>query len=69
MLRQSTGNGVQVAEARADLGDADQAFRWLEAAVASKDPGIMWLHGDPLLSGLAGDPRYAALLRTLNLRQ
>jgi hypothetical protein len=29
----------------------------------------MWLHGDPLLSGLTGDPRYAALLRTLNLRQ
>jgi len=69
MLRESTGAEFQIAEAHAYLGDADQAFRWLEAAVASKDPGIMWLHGDPLLRGLTGDPRYAALLRTLNLPQ
>jgi len=69
MQRESTGAEFQIAEAYAYLGDADQAFRWLEAAVASKDPGIMWLQGDPLLSGLIGDPRYAALLRKLNLLQ
>jgi len=51
------------------LGDADQAFRWLEAAVASRDPGILWLRDDPLPKGLTGDSRYAALLRTLNLPQ
>jgi hypothetical protein len=39
----------------------------LEAAVANKDPGIMWLRGDPLLDELVGDPRYADLLRRLNL--
>jgi hypothetical protein len=27
----------------------------------------MWLRGDPLLDGLVGDPRYADLLRKLNL--
>jgi len=59
MLRESTSNEFQIAEAHACLGDADQAFRWLEAAVASKDPGIMWLQGDPLLSRLTGDPRFA----------
>lgn len=69
MQRRSTGSEFQIAETHAYLGDADQAFRWLEAAVATKDPGIMWLRGDPLLNGLIGDPRYAALLRMLNLPQ
>jgi TolB-like protein/TPR repeat protein len=69
MQRESTGAEFQIAEAHACLGDVDQAFRWLEAAVASKDPGIMWLRGDPLLDGLVGDPRYAALLQRLNLPQ
>ena len=67
MLPESTGAEFQVAEAHAYLGDADQAFRWLEAAVANRDPGIMWLRGNPLLKGLTDDPRYAALLRKLNL--
>jgi TolB-like protein len=67
MQRESTGAEFQIAEAHAYLGDAGQALRWLEAAVASKDPGIMWLRGDPLLAGLIDDPRYAALLRRLNL--
>jgi TolB-like protein/tetratricopeptide (TPR) repeat protein len=69
MLRESTGAEFQIAEAYAYLGDADQAFKWLEAAVANRDPGIIWLRGDPLLRGLTGDSRYAALLRTLNLPQ
>ena len=67
MQREPTGSEFQIAEASACLGDVDQAFRWLDAAVASKDPGIMWLRGNPLLGGLIGDPRYAALLRKLNL--
>ena len=36
MLRESTGAEFQIAEAYACLGDVDQAFRWLEAAVASQ---------------------------------
>jgi len=67
MQREPAGSEFQIAEAHAFLGDADQAFRWLEAAIASKDPGIMWLRDHPLLDGLVGDPRYAALLRRLNL--
>jgi tetratricopeptide (TPR) repeat protein len=69
MQCESTGAEFQMAEAHAYLGDADQAFQWLEAAIASKDPGIMWLRGNPLFDGLIGDPRYAALLRRLNLPQ
>ena len=69
MLRESTGGEFQIAEAYAYLGHADEAFRWLEAAVASRDPGILWLRDDPLLGALTNDPRYATLLRTLNLPQ
>jgi TolB-like protein/tetratricopeptide (TPR) repeat protein len=69
MLHEPAGAEFQIAEVYAYLGDADEAFRWLEAAVASRDPGILWLRDDPLLRGLAGDARYATLLRTLNLPQ
>jgi len=69
MLREPSGGEFQIAEAYAYLGHANEAFRWLETAVANRDPGIMWLRGDPLLVGLTGDARYAALLRMLNLPQ
>jgi TolB-like protein len=62
-----TGAEFQVAEACAYLGDTDQAFKWLDAADVNRDPGVIWLRADPLLKGLTGDPRYAALLRRLNL--
>ena len=69
ILRESSGAEFQIAETYAYLCDADQAFRWLDAAVASRDPGLLWLRDDPLLRGLTGDARYAALLRMLNLPQ
>ncbi len=69
MLLEPTGSEFQIAEAYAYLGDADQAFQWLEAAVASRDPGILWLRDDPLLKGLTNDSRYVAILRMLNLPQ
>ena len=57
---------AQVAEIYADFGDADQAFKWLGAAV-ERDLGIIWLHNDPLFKGLTRDPRYARILRKLKL--
>jgi TolB-like protein/predicted Zn-dependent protease len=55
----------QMAETYAYFGDADQAFKWLDAA-ADRDLGIMWLRGNPLFKALKSDPRYLALLRKLN---
>ena len=55
----------QMAETYAYFGDADQAFKWLDAA-AERDLGIMWLRDDPLLKALKSDPRYATLFRKLN---
>jgi TolB-like protein/tetratricopeptide (TPR) repeat protein len=67
MVDNSAGSEFQVAEAYAYFGNVDQAFAWLDRAVALRDPGIQWLRGDPLLRNLTRDPRYAALLRRLNL--
>jgi TolB-like protein/tetratricopeptide (TPR) repeat protein len=67
MVNNSAGSEFQVAEAYAYFGNVDQAFAWLDRAVALRDPGIQWLRGDPLLRNLTRDPRYAALLRRLNL--
>jgi TolB-like protein/tetratricopeptide (TPR) repeat protein len=67
MVDNSAGSEFQVAEAYAYFGNVDQAFAWLDRAVALRDPGIQWLRGDPLLRNLTRDPRYTALLRRLNL--
>ena len=67
LLGNSAGSEFQVAETYAQLGIVDQAFTWLDRAVALRDPGIQWLRGDPLLRDLINDPRYMALLRRLNL--
>ncbi len=66
LVKNSSGAEFQVAEAYADFGDADQAFKWLDAA-AERDLGIIWLHNDPLFNGLTLDPRYTMLLRKLKM--
>ena len=57
----------QVAQVYAWLGDAGAAFEWLGAAVEEHDPGLTHLKPDPVMRPLRGDPRYRALLVTLNL--
>ena len=68
LLSNSAGAEFQVAETYADFGDADQAFKWLEAAV-ERDLGIIWLHNDPLFKGLTRDRRYATVLRALKMTE
>lgn len=59
---------VEVAVVHAWRGERDQAFAWLERGVAASDREVLIsLKGNPLLRGIRGDPRYAALLRRLNL--
>jgi serine/threonine-protein kinase len=67
LVDNSAGSEFQVAEAYAYFGNVNQAFVWLDRAVALRDPGIQWMRGDPLLRNITRDPRYAALLRRLNL--
>jgi adenylate cyclase len=65
-IKHPTGAEFQIAETYAYFGDLDQAFKWLDAA-ADRDLGIIWLKNDFLLKDLTGDPRYAQLLRKVNL--
>jgi TolB-like protein len=64
---QTTGSEFQYAEALAYIGDADGAFKWLDAARVNRDPGLIWLRSNPLLSGITSDPRYQAFTRQINL--
>jgi TolB-like protein/Flp pilus assembly protein TadD len=65
LLRQSKGAEFQAAETYAYMGNAGEAFKWLDAAYVGRDPGLSWLRGDPFLKNLVDDPRYDALLRKL----
>jgi tetratricopeptide (TPR) repeat protein len=45
----------------------DEAFEWLDRAYAQRDDGLTETKVDPFLKNLHSDPRYAALLKKLNL--
>ncbi|HWE23834.1 MAG TPA: hypothetical protein VG496_07825 [Myxococcales bacterium] len=57
----------QIATAYAWRGDGNQAFAWLDRAVGQHDGGLTLIKIDPFLRGVRGDPRYAAILRKINL--
>ena len=61
------GNLENPAGAYARFGDADQAFAWFDEAVAARESSAVQILGDRTLDGLHKDPRWAALLRKMNL--
>ena len=60
-------DAFQIAEVYAFRNQADEALEWLDRAYAQRDPGLIGTKVDPLLKSLHNDPRYAALLKKLNL--
>jgi adenylate cyclase len=48
-------------------GEADQAFAWLNRALAARDATLTSIKSDPLFRKLQSDPRYAALLKKTGL--
>jgi TolB-like protein/Tfp pilus assembly protein PilF len=58
-----------IAALYADLGDKDQAFRWLNIAYEERDGGLVALKTDFLLNPLRPDPRFAELVRKVGLPQ
>ena len=58
---------TSVAGFAARLGDKEQAFEWLEKAYQERDEGLTRLKLDPRYQNLRSDPRYAGLLRRINL--
>jgi eukaryotic-like serine/threonine-protein kinase len=53
----------------ADLGDKDEAFRWLNTAYQERDIGVLRLKTDFLLDPLRSDPRFAELVHKVGLPQ
>jgi eukaryotic-like serine/threonine-protein kinase len=58
-----------IAELYADLGNKDQAFRWLNTAYQEHDDSLVGLKTDFLLDPLRSDPRFAELVRKVGLPQ
>jgi TolB-like protein/DNA-binding winged helix-turn-helix (wHTH) protein len=56
-----------IAEIYAFRNQTDEAFEWLDRAYAKRDDGLIATKVEPLLKSLHSDPRFAALLKKLNL--
>ena len=56
-----------IAALHASLGDVDEAYRWLDAAVEEGATGLSLLRVHPRLDPIRKDPRYRALLRRVGL--
>ena len=62
-------SAYEIATLYADLGDKDQAFRWLNTAYQERDWLLLGLKTDFLLDPIRSDPRFAELVRKVGLPQ
>ena len=56
-----------VALVHAALHEPDDAFRWLDRAVADRSHWLVWLTRDTRWASIRADPRFAALVRRVGL--
>jgi tetratricopeptide (TPR) repeat protein len=66
-MKYHASNAFEIATIYAFRNQTDQAFEWLDRAYAQRDPSMMSTKVEPLLNSLHTDPRFAALLKKLNL--
>lgn len=68
-LRTTYGDAAsyQFAQVYAQLGKIDEAFAALNRALAVNDPGLNTLRADPLFDPVRNDPRFAAILRQVDV--
>ena len=58
---------VTFADVHSALGERDEALRWYEKAYEDRTPNLAYASIMPLLDpGLAGNPRYEAIVRKMN---
>jgi TolB-like protein len=62
-------SAYRIAQLYAELGDKDQAFRWLNTAYQERDGNLYSLKTDFLLDPLRSDPRFAELMNKVGLPQ
>jgi serine/threonine protein kinase/TolB-like protein len=60
-------SAYSIAALYADLGDKDQAFRWLNIAYQEHSPEMVALKTDFLIDPIRSDPRFAELVRKMGL--
>jgi eukaryotic-like serine/threonine-protein kinase len=58
-----------IASLYANLGDKEQAFRWLDTAYQERDANLLGLKTDYLLDSLRSDSRFPELVRKVGLPQ
>jgi serine/threonine protein kinase len=62
-------SAYDIASMYAELGEKDQAFRWLETAYQERDFWLLGLKTDYSLDPIRSDPRFAELVRKVGLPQ
>jgi len=62
-------SAYNIAALYADLGDKDQAFRWLNTAYQERDYSLVGLKTNFLFDPIRSDPRFAELVRKVGLPQ
>jgi eukaryotic-like serine/threonine-protein kinase len=62
-------DAYEIAKLYADLGQKDEAFKWLGMAYQERDYGLEFLKTDFLLDPLRADPRFAELISKVGLPQ
>jgi len=58
---------LSLAHIYSELGERDEAFKWLEKAYENKDGDLAWLKVEPKWDNLRDDPRFANILRRMGL--
>jgi adenylate cyclase len=59
------GDAYQIAEIWAARGEIENAFEWLERALAERDPGVTFIYANPRFRSLHSDPRWLAVLKNI----
>jgi len=62
-------SAYSIASTYAELGDKDEAFRWLNTAYQEHDAGLVSLKTDDSFDPIRSDPRFAELERKVGLPQ
>ncbi|MEO8190043.1 MAG: protein kinase [Acidobacteriota bacterium] len=67
IARHAQDSAFHISEVYAWRGERDQAFAWLETAYTQRSQLLAEITCNPLVARLHSDPRYAALLKKMNL--
>jgi hypothetical protein len=60
---------LDAAEYYALPGDVPRGLEWLERAIRNGDERLTWFRTNPRLAGIRQDPRFAAILTSLEARR